>query len=201
MSEHEQTPIFEGLFFFSLVWSLGGVCDQAAKAKFDVVCRKLLNGDLDEDAAKLTGMTPDQIPALGRPYVFPIPAEGSVFDYKLLAVGTKPEWGRWEDDVDPNAALPRDIYACQLVIPNAEAVKHFFLMNLFVEKSQPFLLVGKSGTGKICMVVVFVTTILFLGKSVYVKDLLHRRLDPDKYASASLFFTSNTAPRTTQVRA
>jgi len=146
MSEHEQTPIFEGVFFFSLVWALGGVCDQAAKAKFNAVCRRLLVGDLDEATAKEAGVSADQIPALNRPYVFPIPPEGDVFDYKLT-IGTKPEWARWEEDVDPNAALPRDIYACQLVIPNAEAVKHFFLMNLFVENSQPFLLVGKSGTG------------------------------------------------------
>ncbi len=33
---------------------------------------------------------------------------------------------------------------------------------------------------------------------MYVRDMLSRKLDADKFASASLFFTSNTAPRTTQ---
>ena len=123
-----------------------------------------------------------ETPPLRKAYVFPIPSAGRVFDYKL-SIGTKPEWSKWDEDLDANAPLPRDINACQLVIPNVETVKHFFIMNLFVESSKPFLLIGESGTGK----------------SVYVKDLLHRKLDADKYASASLFFTSNTAPRTTQV--
>ena len=36
------------------------------------------------------------------------------------------------------------------------------------------------------------------GKSVYIKDLLNRKLDNDKFASVTLYFTSNTSPTTTQ---
>ena len=50
------------------------------------------------------------------------------------------------------------------------------------ENGKPFLLLGPPGTGK----------------SVYIKDLLNRKLDHDKFASVTLYFTSNTSPTTTQ---
>ena len=78
--------------------------------------------------------------------------------------------------------MPRDIFACQLIIPTVDTAKYYYLMNLFVENSNPFLLLGPPGTGK----------------SVYIKDLLTRKLDHDKFASVTLFFTSNTSPTTTQ---
>ena len=56
-------------------------------------------------------------------------------------------------------------------------------MNYFIlENGKPFLLLGPPGTGK----------------SVYIKDLLNRKLDHDKFASVTLYFTSNTSPTTTQ---
>ena len=61
----------------------------------------------------------------------------------------------------------------QLIIPTAETAKYCYLMKLFVENSKPFLLIGASGTGK----------------SAYVKDLLNRLLDKDKFASTCLYFT------------
>ena len=56
-----------------------------------------------------------------------------------------------------------------------------YLFNLS-ENGKPFLLLGPPGTGK----------------SVYIKDLLNRKLDHDKFASVTLYFTSNTSPTTTQ---
>ena len=180
MSEHEQTPLFEGIFFFACVWSIGAVGDTATKEKFDLIFKELLYGDLSEDLKTNLQINCD-IPPMEIPYVFPMPHSGSVFDYKLV-IGTKPEWIKWEEDIDSNAPLPRDIFACQLVIPNVEQAKYYYLMNLFVENSKPFLLVGDPGTGK----------------STYVKDLLNRKLDIDKFVSISLYFTHNSSPTTTQ---
>ncbi|XP_059098400.1 dynein axonemal heavy chain 7-like [Tigriopus californicus] len=180
MSEHEQTPLFEGLFFFSCIWSIGGVCDTEAKAKFDVLFRELLRGVFSESSQKLFDIGPETS-APTKPYAFPLPSKGSVFDYKLT-IGTKPDWSLWEEDVDTSLPLPRDIFACQLVIPNPEYAKYQALMTLLVENCKPFLLVGSPGTGK----------------SVYFRDLLHRKLDSDKFASVSLFFTSNTTAYHTQ---
>lgn len=145
-----------------------------------MVFHELMSGDLSQttrDSMNLQGESAE----LETPYVFPLPKEQTVFSYKL-AIGTKSEWVKWEEDIDNSAQLPRDIFACQLIIPTAETAKYYHLMNLFVESGKPFLLIGASGTGK----------------SSYVKDLLNRKLDNDKFASCSLYFTSNTTPTVTQ---
>ena len=170
-SETELGPLFEGMFFFSCIWSLGAVCDKEGKAQFSTVFHELLKGDMSSSLKTSLNITND-IPALDTPYVFPLPKENSVFAYKLT-IGTKSEWVKWEEDIDSSAPLPRDIFACQLIIPTAETAKYYHLMNLFVENGKPFLFIGPSGTGK----------------SAYVKDLLNRKLDKDKFASCCLYFT------------
>ena len=142
MSEHEQTPLFEGIFFFACVWSLGSVCDTTSKLKFDAIFKHLSTGyPLKE------GLVNELVSsAASTQYVFSMPMEGTVFDYKLT-IATKPEWSKWSEDIDSGAALPRDIYACQLIIPNEEQAKYNYLMTLLIENSKPFLLVGAPGTG------------------------------------------------------
>ncbi len=46
--------------------------------------------------------------------MFPPPHDCDVFSYKLV-IGTKPEWQKWEIDIDASAPLPRDIFACQVI--------------------------------------------------------------------------------------
>ena len=60
--------------------------------------------------------------------MFPLPSEEGrdVFSYKLL-VGSKPEWKRWEEDIDSSAPLPRDIFACQVCLTNVLEI--FILKN------------------------------------------------------------------------
>ena len=179
-SETELNPLFEGMFFFSCIWSLGAVCDLDGKGQFSMIFHELLKGDLSDSLKESLNLSVD-IPSVETPYVFPLPKEKSVFSYKLT-IGTKSEWIKWEDEIDSSAALPRDIFACQLIIPTAETAKYYHLMNLFVENGKPFLLIGSSGTGK----------------SVYVKDLINRKLDKDKFASCCLYFSSKTTPTGTQ---
>ena len=42
----------------------------------------------------------------------------------------------------------RPTFAFQLIIPTVDTAKYYYLMNLFVENSNPFLLLGPPGTGK-----------------------------------------------------
>lgn len=180
MSEHEQTPMFEGMFFFACIWSIGGICDVKTKQEFDLVFRELLDGNLSSETKSKLGISGD-IPTLVRPYVFPVPKTGKVFDFKLV-IGTKPEWSRWEDDVDTTSLLPRDILPCHLVVPNIDQAKYNFLLSLIVQNNKSLLLVGEAGSGK----------------SVYINDLLDRKLSGDKFVSTKLYFTSHTTPSTTQ---
>ena len=56
-------------------------------------------------------------------------------------------------------------------------------MTLLCNHDKPFMIVGPSGTGK----------------TVYVKDMLSRKLDKEKFAATNLFFTKITTPRSIQV--
>ena len=89
-SETELTPLFEGMFFFSCIWSIGAVCDEEGKAQFNTVFNELLKGDLPEDLKNSLNLSVE-IPPLENPYVFHLPKERSVFSYKLT-IGTKSEW-------------------------------------------------------------------------------------------------------------
>ncbi|QQP52952.1 Uncharacterized protein FKW44_005260, partial [Caligus rogercresseyi] len=166
-SDNELIPMFEGMFYFSTIWSIGGICHEEGKKTFD--------SHLIENGGSLNANA-------GWEPSFPIPKEDSksVFDYKLI-IGTKPEWQRWELEAS-NTSLPRDIYACQLIISTCETVKYNHLMNLLVDNSKPFIFIGASGTGK----------------SSYIKNMLHHRLDPDRFSHTELYFTSVSSPTVTQ---
>ena len=99
----------------------------------------------------------------------------------VLDFHVKGLWKKWPQNTKAPLLLDTTL-AFQLIIPTVDTAKYYYLMNLFVENSNPFLLLGPPGTGK----------------SVYIKDLLTRKLDNDKFASVTLFFTSNTSPTTTQ---
>ncbi|CAB4061834.1 DNAH [Lepeophtheirus salmonis] len=146
---------------------------------FDCYLNKLI------ESSELKGKSDNElIPKtflLGNPlFHYPGEDQKTVFDFKLI-VGTKPEWQKWDVEVS-NISLPRDIYACQLNISTCETVKYNHLMNMLVENSKHFLLIGSSGTGK----------------SSYVKNMLHNKLDPDKFSYIELYFTSVSSPTVTQ---
>ncbi len=104
-SETELWPLFEGMFFFACIWSLGAICDSEGKAKFNLVFHELMKGDLSNEVRTSLNLS-TEVPALDTPYVFPLPKEATVFSYKLV-IGTKSEWQKWEEEIDTSAPLPR----------------------------------------------------------------------------------------------
>ena len=62
-------------------------------------------------------------------------------------------------------------------------LRYQHILSLLASHAKPFLLVGPSGTGK----------------TVYIKDMLRRKMDKEKFADTSLFFTKISTPLTTQV--
>ena len=79
-----------------------------------MVFHELLKGDLSPELKQSLNITED-ILALETPYAFPLPGGMDVFSFKL-SIGTKAEWQKWEEEIDTSAALPRDIFACQVII-------------------------------------------------------------------------------------
>ena len=86
------------------------------------------------------GITVD-VPALRTAYALPVPKQRSVFSYQLVSlppsyfgqpsdalwlwqvIHNKAEWTKWEDILNTNASLPRDVYAGNMIIPTLDTVR------------------------------------------------------------------------------
>ena len=99
-------------YIYHFFRTLGAVCDKEGKSEFSLVFHELLKGDLSQKLKQSANITEDILP-LDAPYTFPLPRELDCFSFKL-SITTKAEWQKWDEEVDTAAALPRDIFACQV---------------------------------------------------------------------------------------
>lgn len=179
-SEHELRPVLEGIFFYSCIWAVGGLCDSFLSKRFNEVFTELMEGDLRKETKANNNITVE-VPTMKTAYALPIPKQRSVFSYQLV-IHNKAEWTKWEDVLSTNTQLPRDVYAGNMIIPTLDTVRYQHIMGLLVKNDKPFILIGPSGTGK----------------TVYIKDLLNRKLDKEKFSSTAVYFTKISTPNVTQ---
>jgi dynein heavy chain len=111
--------ICDCLFAFALVWSVGTTANAAGRKKFDQFLR-----------AKLAEM----------PLSKPIPAEGSVHDYKFDL--TTNEWVHWMTDV------PTFSGAKSAMVNTIDTVRYSYLLDLLAREGNHMLCIGPTGTGK-----------------------------------------------------
>jgi dynein heavy chain len=179
-SEQELRPVLEGIFFYSCIWSMGGVCDRFLAKQFSALFYQLMDGALSQETRESFGIT-TEVEAPKSPYLLPVPGPGDVFAYQLV-IHNKAEWAKWEDSMTSGSALPRDVYAGNMIVPTLESTRYQHIMTLLLQNDKPFLLIGPSGTGK----------------TVYIQDLLSSKLDKEKFAHTALFFTTISEPVITQ---
>lgn len=75
--------LFQGVFFFSCIWSIGGPLDTDGRNLFSTVFRGLLEKEFPAELYKNLGMFME-IPPPHKPYIFLIPKDNSVFDYRYI---------------------------------------------------------------------------------------------------------------------
>ena len=73
----------QGVFFFSCIWSLGGTLDTQGRARFNILFRGLLEKEFPEALQEEFGLPMNVKPPL-KPYIFPIPVQGLVYDYRFI---------------------------------------------------------------------------------------------------------------------
>ena len=120
-SEQELKPVLEGIFFYSCIWSIGGICDRLLGSMFNTLFYQLLEGKLSAEVKQQFHLTVD-IPDSKAPYSLPVPKQEDVFSYRL-SIHNKAEWSKWEDALDGSASLPRDIYAGNMIVPTIETIR------------------------------------------------------------------------------
>ncbi|KAK2526126.1 Dnah7 [Columba guinea] len=84
MDDQDIFSWLEGIFLFSLTWSLGASCKDDDRLKFDKVVREILAGSISEETRAryqlLSGF--DQQPS--KIFTTPFPTEGTIYDYRFV---------------------------------------------------------------------------------------------------------------------
>jgi dynein heavy chain, axonemal len=183
LKEVEVRAQIEGIFFFACIWSLGGTLFQESREKFSLVFRGILEKTFPQELIIQFKIPEEvQVPPLQKPYIFPIPKVGSVFDYRYIKEG-KGKWRPFSDDIQAQTeATQRDRPVSQIIVPTLETIRTCAILDLLVKHSKHLMIVGPTGTGK----------------SFYTNDFLLKKSDPNVYRPVLMNFSAQTTANQTQ---
>lgn len=155
---------------------------EESRKKFSEIFHALLSKDIPDELYEKFHI-PDylRVENLKKPFIFPIPKNGTVFDYRYLKEG-KGKWKKWSDEVASAPPLPRDIPVNQIIITTAETVRITALLDLLLTHGKPLMLVGPTGTGK----------------SVYIMQYLLKGINTALYTQLFMNFSAQTTANQTQ---
>ncbi|XP_075991785.1 dynein heavy chain at 36C [Anticarsia gemmatalis] len=170
----------EGVFFFSCIWSIGATLEADGRPKFDVLFRGLLEKEFPEKIIETLGY-PKAIAKPEKQYIFTLPKEGLVYDYRFIKEG-KGKWKPWQDDVTSAPPISRDTPPNQILVTTLDSVRYLALFKLLVTHQKAVMMVGPTGTGK----------------SSYIIDFLVKRVDTKVYKALIMAFSAQTNCNQTQ---
>ncbi|KAJ1097170.1 hypothetical protein NDU88_002296 [Pleurodeles waltl] len=139
MSSQQITLWLQGLFLFTLVWTIGGTINDDSRKKFDVFYRNLLSGtDEEHPRPKSVKLTKNNI----------FPEKGSVYDFYFHKQASG-QWNNWTEYITKEElTIPPGAKVSDLTIPTMETARQCFFLKTYLDHSIPLLLVGPTGTGK-----------------------------------------------------
>ncbi|XP_026865841.2 dynein heavy chain 7, axonemal [Electrophorus electricus] len=180
MSQRDVCSWLEGIFIFSLVWSVGASCSEPGRGKFDSLVREMLTGALTEETRTRHGILEHVEPPTKQLSV-PLPTEGTLYEYHFVKEGPG-RWALWTDELLQAPPIPRDAQFNEIIVPTEDTVRYTALMELLVTHQKPTIFVGPTGTGK----------------SVYIIDFLLKHLNKDVYHPLLINFSAQTTAVQTQ---
>nr|CCA14061.1 PREDICTED: similar to hCG1811879 putative [Albugo laibachii Nc14] len=115
------TNDLEGIFLFSIMWSIGSALVESSRSHFDRFLRKIAEGSMP-------------------------PPTSSIYDYYYCIKSHK--WQPWESQV-ASYVQPSPFDFGKIFVPTTDSVLYTFLLNSICRNSErPTLFVGDSGTAK-----------------------------------------------------
>ncbi|GFR44543.1 hypothetical protein Agub_g5814 [Astrephomene gubernaculifera] len=182
MGVREVMKQLDGMFVFSLIWSVGATTDSDGRARFSDFLRKLLDGMVDR---KITRTDFDLGPGLeildpGFKLAALLPKDGLVYDY--LWDKPRSAWRHWMDTPggqqgDPvDAPIPESSSFNEIIVPTVDTVRYTALLTLLVTHGRHVLFAGPTGTGK----------------TVYVKAAIEG-LDKGLFSNQQTAFSAQTS--------
>lgn len=82
ISDLDVRAQLEGVFFFSCIWSVGGILEDYSRPKFNLLFRGLMEREFPKDIQETLGIN-FEIAKPEKPYIFTIPV-GDVFQFRYI---------------------------------------------------------------------------------------------------------------------
>lgn len=138
---NEATMRVESLFFFSMIWSVGGCLDEKSRAKFDEFLRDMLA--CEDDFNETYGLVAEYKPRAPK-VVLPEPGKGPLYNFYIMPDGRWTVWTRKLEKED----IPASSEFHRIIVPTGETVRNESILDLLVQCGHPALFMGSTGTGK-----------------------------------------------------
>ncbi|XP_043498185.1 dynein axonemal heavy chain 7-like isoform X3 [Polistes fuscatus] len=180
IDEYDLRAQIEGSFFFSCIWAMGGTLEASSREQFSILFRGFMEKEFPLSLMEMYRIE-EAIPHPEKPYIFVMPKDHLVFDYKFIKEG-KGKWKLWSDELMNLPPIPRDIAVNQIIVPTVETIRYTALFKLLVQHEKPVLFVGPTGTGK----------------SVYIIDFLLKKNNPTVNKPLFINFSAQTTANQTQ---
>lgn len=74
----------QGIFIFSLIWSIGASCKDDDRLRFDKIVRELMDGPLTDDTREKYKLLSDTEEITTKALTVPFPEKGSIYDYQFI---------------------------------------------------------------------------------------------------------------------
>ncbi|XP_068400848.1 dynein axonemal heavy chain 7 isoform X2 [Eschrichtius robustus] len=166
-NDRETYSLLEGIFLFSLIWSIGASCKDDDRLKFNKILREQMEGPISEitrNRFKLLSGT-EQTPS--KTLTVPFPEKGTIYDYQFVTEGIG-KWEPWVKKLAEAPPIPKDVMFNEIIVPTLDTVRYSALMELLTTHQKPSIFVGPTGTGKsVYIIVVFVDDVNMPAREVY----------------------------------
>ncbi|KAL8573170.1 Dynein heavy chain 3, axonemal [Nucella lapillus] len=160
LTPQQVTLWLQGLFLFSLVWTIGGTIMGDSKKKFDTYFRTLISGtDDSHPKPKSIKITKSNS----------FPERDLVFDFCFQKKASG-HWIPWMETRDTKQAISATTKLSDLIIETAETVRQEYFLHLFLTHEIPTLFIGPTGTGKSAITNNY---LIQLPKDVYIPNCIN----------------------------
>ncbi|XP_063446016.1 dynein axonemal heavy chain 3-like isoform X5 [Mytilus trossulus] len=161
LTKQQITLWLQGLFLFSLIWTVGGTIADDGRKLFDTFFRNIVSGvDPDHPKPKSIKITKSNM----------IPERSSIYDF-CFEKKASGNWIEWMDTLDKNKLIiPKDAKINEVIIQTTDTARQAFFLTTYLPHSQPMLFVGPTGTGKSAITNGF---LLDLPKDLYMPNCIN----------------------------